>query len=440
MAQVLTDALLKGIKPPADGRLELVDLRATGLCFRVTAAGARSWSYRFRDPESGKLTRATIGPYPEITLSTARERATDYRRMVASGKNPVEAKRQERSEATSKTFGALATRYMREHSERKKRSTGEDDRNLRLHVLPKWQSKRFDRIQRADVIELVEGIVSSGKGPLANKVQALVSSIFSFAVDADLLGANPCLRLRKRGVERAGRRVLADDEIRVFWSGVTQSPVSPRVGLALRLLLLTGQRAGEVAGLSRAELEHLNDAKRAAWILPPERSKNKRAHYLPLSPAARDVVRAALDLIDDGEQFLFPSPRRDGKEPQPITAHALAVAMARFTERLEGDAPGIETWKAEPPTPHDLRRTVATRLAELRIAQEDRDAVLNHAPQGVGKRHYDLYDRAAEKRAALIVWGDTLSGILRGRSRPALVAVARQRSTRKVSSRKRVAR
>src|SRR5207253_17996 len=121
---------------------------------------------------------------------------------------------------------------------------------------------------------LVESLIKAGKPTLANRVQSLISSIFSFAMDADLVRGNPCARLRRRGVETIGRRVLSDDEIRLFWPGTVQKPISRRVGLALRLILLTGVRPGEAAGITCAELENTGEKGRARWIIPAERSKN----------------------------------------------------------------------------------------------------------------------------------------------------------------------
>lgn len=385
----------------------MADLRVAGLSFRVTANGSRSWCFRFRDPRSGKTTRATLGGYPVISLQQARERAGTLQRQVASGENPLETKRREREAASTKTFQALAERYLDEHARRHKRSADADDRNLRLHILPKWKSRRYDEIKRGDVIELVEGLVTDGKATLANRVQALISSIFSFAMDADLVAGNPCVRLRRRGVENIGRRVLSTEEIRQFWPKATQKPVSPRVGLALRLMLLTGARPGEVAGISRTELEYVDEKGSARWILPGARSKNARSHLVPLNEPARQLVASLLEKMDDNGAHLFPSPSVKGK---PITAHSLAVAMARFAASL--DPKTAKTWKDDPPSPHDLRRTVATRLAELGIAKEDRDAVFNHTPSDVGKKHYDLYDREREKRQALDRWATTLTTII----------------------------
>ena len=415
----LTDALIRTLPTPTTGRAELSDLRCTGLTFRVTTNDARSWSFRFRDPQSRRSTYATIGRYPDLTLADARKAADAMRRQVAGGINPVSLKRQERADATTQTFQHLTGRYLEEHARRFKRSHATDERNLKLHVLPArtgtnpqpWEKRRYDGIRRADVIELIESIVKDGKPSLANSVHALISSIYTFAVDADLVGSHPCARLKKRGVERIGRRVLSDNEIRLFWPKITDAPVSLRVGLALRLMLLTGARPGEVAGLSRGELHSLEQAEPAAWVLPGARSKNKREHLIPLGTLARQTITEALALIKEGDGFLFPSPR-GAKQRGPISPHALAVAMRRFADKATGKT--SESWRAEPPTPHDLRRTVRTRLASIGIRKEICDRVLNHTPpkSDTGERHYNLYEYATEKRQALATWETALGAIL----------------------------
>jgi integrase len=411
MAKTLTDAFVKAIRTPSKARVEYADLRCIGLAVRVTASGVRSWCFRFRDPRSGRSSRIGIGPYPAVTLSAARELAEVQRRVVAKGQNPVEVRRQERVKAPQKTFEALAARYMAEHADRHKRPrpAAEDRRNLDLHVLPRWRNRRYEDLRRADLIELVEGLVKDGKPTLANRVHALLSKIGAFAVDADLLVGNPFAGIKKRGQENIGRRILSDDEIRLLWRNIVLPPVSRRVGLALRLALLTGVRAGEVVGITRAEIEHLGDADRAGWTIPASRAKNRRVHYVPLSPTALATLHSAFELIGDDEKFLFPS-RWNAKEP--ITAHALAVAMRRFSDRLEIKSATAKTWRADPPSPHDLRRTFATRLSGLGVSKEDRDALLNHIRSDVGSKHYDLYERAKEKRAALSKWDDALTAVL----------------------------
>jgi integrase len=406
--KILTDALIRALTAPNTGRVEFADTRSSGLALRVTPAGVKSWSFRFRDPVSGKPARFSLGQYPGVSLAAARNRADELRRVVAGGENPIERKRHERAEAPRKTFQYLADRYMTEHARRFKRSADADDRRLKLHILPKWGSRNYEKISRGDVIALIEELIAAGTPSLANSVHALVSSMFTFALDNGLVHGSPCARLKKRAAENIGRRVLTDAEIRLFWPKVPHAPVSRRVGLALRLALLTGARAGEIAGMRRTELAHLEKPAAAEWVIPAERSKNGRAHVIPLGSLAIDTILAATELVTDDDEFVFPSPSADG----PITGRSLAVAMKRFATKLTGDGAAVKSWKAEPPTPHDLRRTFATRLSALGVPKEDRDACMNHSQSDVGSKHYDLYERRSEKLRALSLWGDTLNRLL----------------------------
>ncbi|THD45960.1 MAG: DUF4102 domain-containing protein [Bradyrhizobium sp.] len=230
LKRLLTDLFVRSAEPPPSGRLEVADTRCPGLTLRVTKGGAKSWSLRFRDPNSGKLTRATIGEYPSNTLQMARERALTLKREIADGINPVEKKRHDRANASMRTFQALAERYIAEHARRHKRTASADERSLRIHVLPRWAARPFDSLGRRDVIALCEEIVSKGSPIQANRVQALISKIFSFAIDAELVSVNPCARLKKRSKENVATRVLSDDEIRLFWRRIGDPPNSNRIG------------------------------------------------------------------------------------------------------------------------------------------------------------------------------------------------------------------
>ena len=387
--------------------------------FRLTKAGAASWSLRFRNPQTGKPSRFTIGRYPDVGIAAAREKGNALRRDVAAGINPVERKYRDRHNANNNTVSALADRYLVEHARRFKRSAAADERNLRLHILPKWGKRRYDQIERADVIELVEAMIGKGTPVQANRVQALVSKMFSFAVDASLLKFNPCSRLRKRGAETRETRVLTDEEIRQFCRRSVLPPVTRRVGLALRLALLTGCRSGEVTGISLKEISDIDVPGKASWLIPENRSKNGRAHFVPLSEPARIAVLSAVELISDDAEYLFPSPVEHNR---PITSHALTIAMRRMAAKIDGAAK--KTWDADPPSPHDLRRTVATRLSQSGIPAEDVSAVLNHVRTDVTGRHYDHYQRAAEKRVALDAWAATVTEIIEGKSNVVRLAVS----------------
>jgi integrase len=427
LPQVLYDSFCKSEPAPESGRKEIADIRSPGLEFRITAGGVRSFSFRFRDPtRAGKpVARATLGNYPALGLAAAREQAAEMRKAVEAGRNPVAERKALASGAGS--FGALAKRYLKEYAERHKRSHKRDERNLELHVLPHWRDKAARAIKRAAVIELVEGLVTAGTPTLANRIQALVSKVYSFGIDAAELEHNPCFRMAKRGAERVRTRVLSDDEIRLMWFGAEPAK-RRRSGLALRLCLLTGARVSEVAGISRAELQRISEAGKAAWIIPGARTKNKKPHVVPLSPLALAVVLDLLDMIGPQDEYLLPTRSRTRRGP--IRGNTLTQAMDYFSVRLSaGKEPSLaaRTWSADPPTPHALRRTVETRMAELRIPKEIRDRCSNHIPADVGSKHYNQYDYFAEKAEAFNRWSAAVEAIVTGASGATVVPITAAR-------------
>jgi integrase len=414
MKVAFTDALIRGLKPPASGRTELADPSCRGLCLRVTPAGAKTFAFRYRDRASRRPERLTLGQYPDVSLREARAKAGKLRQQIAAGKNPSAHKR----EAPARSFATLAERYLNEYARRHKRSAAKDERNLRLHILPRWGDRDFSSISRADVIALIERLVDAGKPILANRVHALISGIFSFGMDVDLTGVNPAARLRKRGAERVKTRVLDDDEIRLFWRHVVEPPIPRAVGLALRLVLAVGVRPGEAAGMARSELDFDASGKPISWTIPAVRSKNGRPHLVSLSRLASDLIVEAMALADDSP-FVFVSRAARGH----VDNSALATAMARLPEMLPHGESGAASWKADPPTAHDLRRSCATRLSAAGVPAEDVAAILNHVRADVTGRVYDQYRRADEKHRALDRWARLLTAIVAGKIAANVVAL-----------------
>jgi integrase len=251
----------------------------------------------------------------------------------------------------------------------------------------------------------------------------LLSKIFSFALDAELVTANPCARLKKRSKETTATRVLSDNEIRLFWRRVGDPPNSTRIGQALRLAMLTGVRVTELAGAELKEFERLDDPANATWTIPAARSNNGKAHVVPLGrlslPIVSDLVQRAKSHENMAERFLLASPNNPRRA---IDGHALSVAMIRFgnalrvatdtKDRLSDEVRAITTWTSQRPCAHDLRRTFATRLAASGVPTENVSASLNHTRTSVTARHYDLYDRAREKRRAFNQWVEEVAMIL----------------------------
>lgn len=179
----------------------------------------------------------------------------------------------------------------------------------------------------------------------------------------------------------------------------------------MRLALATAARATEIAGARKAEFENLDNPKLAVWIIPNERAKSKTQHLIPLSRLALEMVKAAIELTSENDEFVFPL--RRGHRRASIDRHALASSMRCFSESLKG--PIAKSWQQEPPTPHDLRRTLNSRLAQMGIPKEVRSAALGHVPRrsDVEARHYLVHEFEKEKREAFSRWAAEIEGIIK---------------------------
>ncbi|MBU4179986.1 MAG: site-specific integrase, partial [Actinobacteria bacterium] len=210
-----------------------------------------------------------------------------------------------------------------------------------------------------------------------------------------VLEDSPCTRIRK-APEKGRSRVLTDNEIRLLWDALALDNMAMDIyrasKLALKMILLTGQRPGEVCGMTWDELDG------STWNIPAARMKNKEAHTVPLCSMTLEVMEQAR-LLSDGSAFVFKSSHL---EDGPITTRSLAKGVLRHWQEI-----GIE----EPFTPHDLRRTLRTRLAELGVSDVIAERVLGHKLQGV-LAVYNRHDYDKEKRQALTMWEGRLRRIV----------------------------
>ena len=342
----------------------------------------------------GRLERLTIGPAGDagLSLADARQQAKDALAAAAKGLNPAEEKRAGRK---AETFAELAERYLEEYAKPNKRSWTRDKEILDRDVLPKIGRLRANKVTRADVRELLRGIVARGAPVMANRTFEVVRGVFNWAMREEVAGitVNPCTQMRPPGGEEASReRALSDAEIMAFWTRLDDTGTTPAIRLALRLILVTAQRKGEVACARWEEIDR--DA--AVWTIPGDRSKNGLAHRVPLSPLALSVLDEAKRLAGKSP-FVFPSSMTN----RAVAAGALNNAVHRSLKTL-----GVAAF-----TPHDLRRTAATQMASMGIPRLTVGKVLNHVEPGVTSI-YDRYAYDLEKRQALDAWARRLAEIV----------------------------
>ena len=306
----------------------------------------------------GQQRRLKLGAYRRLSLAKARTQANAELRKVDGGIDP-QAERQDAKRAAEQAkrdnIDTLCENYIERHAKPKKRTWRDDQSKINCEILPAWKGRSVTSITRRDCRELVQAIADRGAAIYANRIVALLSRLFRFAVDEDIIEANPAAHLPKPGVEIGSRpegeleaKAYSADEVSAI-SQATEA-LSPSVRAIYRLGLITGQRPTEISGMEWAELDgHW-------WTIPGRRTKNGREHRVYLTQSALDALQ---DVPRTSDSHVFVGWR--GKR-QLAAVNAEVFAGVRRREKPR----------------HALRDTVATGLAAAGVAVEDIAKVLNH--------------------------------------------------------------
>ena len=403
----LTDARIRSLRAK-EVRYEVWDTEP-GFGLRVAPTGRKSFVYLYRF--DGKPRRLTLGVYPRISLADAREMVAKSVQRLDRGIDPgAEKINARRALRDAESFEELAFQWVERWAKPNRKSWKAAQRELEADAIPAWGKKKAYDIKQKDVIALVEQIMDRGSPIQANRTLGLLKQVFKFGVQRGIIDASPAVAIDKPAKETRRDRVLSDTEIRTFWTGLDKSMMTEDIRTALRLCLVTAQRRGEVAGMRRSEIDG------DWWIIPKERSKNGKAHRVPLSPLAKSLIEHA-----SGDDYLFPSPRKRGLNDQqiPIEARALTNAITKNRNRKVGDELIFDMSRF---CTHDLRRTAATKIAELGVPRFDIAKILNHSDHAV-TAVYDHYAYDAEKKKALLKWGRKLQELLDGRKSEKVVKI-----------------
>ncbi len=386
----LTDLTIRKLASKMQ-RYEILD--DNGLYIRVFPSGKKSWVFRY--PFDGTYRRMTLGQYPGISLAEAREKHGQAMVDVQRGIDPgaelqaIKAKRK-----ATPIFNDLLDEIWEVELQRKK-SGAATRKLLEKDVVPAWGGRKVADIKRRDIVLLLDKIHQ--RAPIVrNRVHGALSRLFNFAAERGVIDDSPCTRIRKVP-EKPRTRVLTDDEIKMVWEALDLENKKIDVyrvsKLALKMILLTGQRPGEVCGMTWAEL-----SEDRFWNIPGERMKNSEPNRVPLCPLALDIIEQARPYSSDCD-FVFQSSYKPG---QAITRSAMTRAINRHWSEMK-----IE----QKFTPHDLRRTLRTRLAEMGVNDLVAERVLGHKLQGM-MAVYNRHSYDTEKRQALLRWEDRLLEIV----------------------------
>lgn len=380
-SRLLTDRLCAS--RPSAARVTFFDTKARGLALRI-GPRRRTWHFVYRY-HAGPPRWLTLGTYPELTLEKAREAAGPYRYALdVEDRDPgyVEPPEPAPVAAPVLTFADFAKVYIG-FAALTKRTWRDDQAKIEKYLVPAWGPLPLRDISRRHVADLLDTLVAKGLTVGVNRIQALISRIFTLALDRGAVDAHPATRLLKRAKEVPRERTLTDDEIRALWIGLEAQPGPAADVIKLRLLL--GQRGGETAGMTWADV----DLVAKTWHLPATATKNARPHTVPLPDTALAILtRRRADTPDD--------------EPRVFPAHVLQTDSGRSLSAL---LPAGAQWT-------DTRRTCATRLAALGYSETVIGRTLNHARYTVTARHYNQHAYVGEMRAALESWDRELARIV----------------------------
>ncbi|MER2269803.1 tyrosine-type recombinase/integrase [Methylobacterium oxalidis] len=385
----LTKPKLARLSLPADkSEIIVFDDVLPGFGIRLRAGGKRTWIVQYRT--GAKQRRVTLGSVEVIDPDEARRHARDILAKVQLGSDPQIEKAEARARAVV-TLGNVADRYLAKAKRKlRPRSYEEVGRHLTRH----WRPLRefpLHKVQRA-MIALRLSEIATENGPFAaNRARASLSALFSWAMGEGLAELNPVLGTNKATEEVSRTRVLSDAELAAIWRGCGDDDY----GRIVRLLLLTGQRREEVGGMRASEI----NADGTLWRIPPERTKNRIEHEVPLSEAAQMLIKGA-GLVRDRD-LLFG--RGEG------SFAGWSKAKAALDRRIATAGVKVQPWRL-----HDLRRTAATKMAdELGVLPHVVEAILNHI-SGHRAGVAGIYNRAAyrgEKRQALDGWAKYINDI-----------------------------
>jgi len=392
--KMLSDAEIRALKAKKT-RYEISE--PGGLRIRVSPSGKKTWVYVYR--LNDKLSRMTLGTYPNVPLVKARAAAATARAAKHDGTHPAaSAVIEKREKRLAPLVEELAKQFLEKHSKLKKKSWAEDQRILEKDILPRFGKLRARDLRRRDVIAMLEDIAI--RAPVsANRTLEVLRKMYNWAVEREIVETNPCWQVSRPSSAKKRDRVLASGEIKPLWRilGRNRQPDSDELGplwpslpirLAIKLALVTGQRRGEIAGAKKEEF----DLDAGWWTIRSERAKNNLAHRVPLSTLAVAILSELFALSADSP-WLLPSPRGN----QPVTPRALSRAVSRIREALH-----LPHW-----TEHDLRRTAASHMASLGVPRLVIGRILNHVDGGI-TAIYDRHSYDSEKRDALFLWSHQL--------------------------------
>lgn len=426
----LTDTAIKRLKCPANKKqIDYWDQHPKGFGLRVGASGTKTFNCQTRVLRGGNWrdTRIKVGNYPFMTLADARVRAIEIIRLAKARKDPREIEKEAEREAVERsrnTFSICRVDFLKRHGEKKFRPSTlkECRRVLESADFQYWENRPVSSITKRDAIQLLDGIVDRDADYMANRALSYGRMMFNWLIERGILETSPFDHVKNPTTEEARDRTLKNHEIKSVWSALEE--VGGVFEIPAKLMLLTGQREGEVVGMRRSELKTWRelladdidneiyadiDLDGRVWSLPKERVKNGRPHVVPLPLMACSLLSK---VPENGTDNLFVSSsaltraKKLDRPPFPLSG------LSNAKKRVDIES-GVTGWVW-----HDLRRTVVTAMnGQLGIQPHVVEAIINHQSGAAKAGVAGIYNRASylsERCRALSAWASLIEKIVSG--------------------------
>jgi integrase len=387
--RTFTETWIRNLKPPAKGYVPYKETGRRGFLLRSYTGGTKAFFYQYSWRGKSEFLKLREWSEGSNSLALAHKEHAAALDQYIHGINPKDEREREtkarevreqhehaeRGITARNVIAEWAWHYARRHRKRPREAV----RLLRTYLKP-WAGKPARDLVKRDAVLLLDRITARGSLVMANRIRDLANQAFNFAIERDLIENNPFAGVRKPGgAEKAKERALTADEIKLFWCALDSKSddieISPK------------------------------------WSIPAERSKNGKAHEVPLSDLAVEILTQMRALgKDEPRPCIAPSWQSNIKPDEPLSERALSRAL-RNNHDADGKLFGLPAF-----TPHDLRRSAATQMTQLGIARLHVAKLLNHADSEITSV-YDRSDYASEKRTALQRWSDELRLIIAGKKR-----------------------
>jgi integrase len=389
----LTDRNIKSIPAPGSGQVDVYDLVLPAFGVRVSTAGSRSFFIMTRAAGSSRLRRMTLGRYPVMGLAEARQAAREVIERASTGEDPQAATQS--TKVAKARFGDVADEFLEKYARRRLRPHTIRDYDRTLHtVAVKWKTQPIGNIKKRDVLALIDDLEGQGKMTLADNSFSYLRKFFGWARERDYIEHSPVEGIRRNHTSKSRDRFLSKAELGDVWAALSELEFP--YGPMLRILLLTGQRKGEVAGMQWSELAEA-DTGNQVWEIPANRTKNHRQHLVPITAA----FEREIDLCPCVGDLVFTTTGKTPISGSSKCKRRLDEAVSRIRKK-RGANDLMPHW-----TFHDWRRSFVTHANEtLGFDPHVIEAVINHISgtrAGIG----GVYNRAqylSQRRTALEAW------------------------------------